>query len=158
MAMKKIKIFFLLLLLVVINVSVKGDFMPKNSIQPTPIFASVRNLADYPGISLIGLEEGSALTKSNKAFEFKTGSYSAIFKFFPVTLYAVKKKYLNRKGINKIDWENDKNVLKSNLIIDAKTFKEMVPPIAMVLLDYKITGLTNSTIAIHMTGQKNISK
>ena len=157
MAMKKIKIFFLLLLLVVVNVSVKGDIMPENPILPAPIFASVKNLADYPEISLIGLQEGSILTKYQKAFELKVGSYFVIFKFLPVTLYAVKKKYLKRKGINKIDWENDKNVLKSNLIIDAKTFKEMTP-VTMVLLDYKITGLTNSTIAIHMTGQKDISK
>lgn len=154
--MKKIKIYFLLLLLIS-SARVKGDFIMDNPVQPAVIYAGFQNLIDFPEISVIGLPDGVVYPKSNKAFEVKAGSYFIIQKFFPVTIYAVKRKYLEKIGILKIDWKSDKNVLKSNLVIDAKAFHEKTP-IKMVQLEYKIAGLTDSTITIYKSDQKNVSK
>ena len=154
--MKKIKIFFLLFILV-ISVSVKGDIMPINRVMQAVIYARLQNIVDYPEITVIGFREGYVFAKTKKAFEIKSGSYFMIQKFFPITFYAVKKDYLSKKDINEIDWKNDKNVLKSNLTIDVKTFKEKTP-IKMVQLDFKIVGFTDSTIIINKSGQTNVSK
>jgi len=150
-AMKKLR-FPILLLLLVICVRIHSDVLYSKPIQPAQICASVQNLSNYPNIALIGFTEGFALSKPNVVFNIKSGSYFMIQIYNPITLYAVKMEYLEKMGIHGIDWKNDKNVMKSNLTISAKSFK-VKPLIYMVKLDYRIAGFTDSTIVLYKYAQ-----
>jgi len=150
--MKKSKILFLLVLLIT-SARVKADFIMENPVFPAAICAGFQNLNDFPEIAVIGLPSSVVVSNSTKAFEIKSGTVFFIHTLFPVTIYAVKRNYLEKMGILKIDWESDKNVLKSNLVINAKAFHEKTP-IRLVELEYKITKLTKSAITFKKANQK----
>ena len=78
-------------------------------------------------------------------------------RFCPITIYAVKREYLKAMGIKNIDWENDKHVIKSNLIIDAKK-SNAETPILMLQLNYKIAGFQDSSIVIYKSSSTVIYK
>lgn len=163
--MKKGKISFLLISLFICLI-VKADklqsyltvddwssFRTKKAV----VCVQIENLAEYPDISVIGLPTNIGYKKSNSAFEFKTGTSYMVQRFCPITIFGVKREYLKAMGIKKIDWENDKHVIKSNLIIDAKKSTSETP-IIMVRLNYKIAGFQDSSIVIYKSSSTIIYK
>jgi len=121
------------------------------------VCVQIENLADYPDISVIGLPMNMVYKKSISAFELKPGASYLIQRFCPITIYAINRDYLKTVGIDNIDWENDKHVIKSNLVIDAKESIEKTP-IIMVQLNYKIAGFLDSKIVIYKSGKTVIFK
>lgn len=163
--MKKEKISFLLFSLFICLI-VKADkfqsYLTEDDLSSFRIVKAVvcvqlENLADYPDISVIGLPKNMGYKKSNSAFEFKSGASYLIQRFCPITIYAINREYLKVMGIKNIDWENDKHVIKSNLIMDAKKCN-METPIIMVQLNYKIAGFLDSRVVIYKSSETVICK
>jgi len=139
----------------IICLRVDADRIPEYGVLKAVVCVRLENLADYPNISVIGLPVKSDNSKAYSAFEFKSGEFFLIQKFCPIILCAINKEYLNAKGIGNIDWDKDKNVIKSNLIVDARNCKEKTP-IKMVQLNYKISGFTDSKVAFFLSSKTNI--
>lgn len=121
------------------------------------VYVQLENLADYPDISVIGLPVNMDYKKLNSAFEFKSGTSYLVQRSCPITIYAINSEYLKVMGIKNIDWKNDKHVIKSDLIIDAKKCTNETPVI-MVQLHYKIAGFQESRVVIYKSSKTVIRK
>lgn len=143
----------IILLLLAFCLNVKSDIImiPEN-IRPS-IYVSIQNLDSYPEVVLIVVREGIALNKSNNYFRIKPGEQYGIQEYAPLKFYAVSKAYLDKTGISNIDWETNKNVVKSNLVIDSKIFKEKAP-IVEIVMDYIIAGFDEKGIVLYRSHQK----
>ena len=133
--------------------NVKSDIiMSRENTRPS-VYVSIQNLDSYPEVVLFGVHEGIALTKSNNYFRIKPGEKYRIPEYAPLKFYAVSKAYLDKTGISNIEWETNKNVIKSNLVIDVKKFKEKAP-IVEIVMDYKIAGFDDKGIVLYRSQQK----
>jgi hypothetical protein len=148
--MKTIKYVFLLFLFI-ISIRINGDvIIAENS--PSTICARIINLDEYPEISLIGFYDCLAISGSNKAIVFRSITCLNINRFCPLTLCAVKKKYLNKKHLEDIDWKKDTNVIKSNLTINTRTYN-ISKSVLNILIEYKIAEFSNSSLFLYKTKQ-----
>ena len=121
--MKKFKC-TLLLFLTVLTINSYGDVIITQR-QPVKICVKINNLTDYPDIVIIGINDCLAASMSKKAFIVVPDSFLVIHKACPLKLYAVKKSYFEKKGINKIKWGKDKNVIESNIIFSENVLEEI---------------------------------
>ena len=145
----------IILLLLAFCLNAKSDIiMSRENTRPS-VYVSIQNLDSYPEVVLFGVHEGIALTKSNNYFRIKPGEQYGIQESAPLKFYAVSKAYLKKTGISNIDWETNKNVVKSNLVIDSKIFKEKAP-IVEIVMDYKIAGFDDKGLVLYRTQQKYI--
>lgn len=147
--------FPIILLLIAFCLNAKGDMIiSRENTRPT-FYVSIQNLDSYPEVVLIGVNEGLALTKANNYFRIKPGQIYRIQEFAPLKFYAVSKAYLDKTGITNIDWESNEHVVKSNLEIDSKIFKEKFP-IKEIVMDYKIAGFDDKGLVLYRTQQKYV--
>lgn len=149
--MKTLK-YSLILLLVVLTTKLQGDIIiVKEKYAGT--YVGVGNLDDYPNIEIIGYIEGLGFPKKReRAHRFSSFYNIKIPKTCSLTFYAVKKKYLKKKGIENIDWKNDKNVIKSNLRVNAKKtnrFEQM----GSVSMKFDIAGFISDSIVMYKSQQ-----
>ena len=121
--MKNLK-FLLLLLVTITSISSFGDIIITKSF-PNRICVKVNNLNDFPDIAVIGVSECLAPFTKDQVDIIDSISCLNINKLYPFTFYAVKKAYLEKKGINNINWKKDKNVKKSNVAINPDDFKHV---------------------------------
>ena len=143
--MKKFKS-TLLLFLAVLTINSYGDvIVPKY--PPAKVYMKINNLNDYPDIVIIGVYICSVVFKSNKAFILEPDSLLEIHKSCPFKLYAVKKSYFEKKGIKKIKWEKDENVIESNLLFSGK-FTPFFP-IHTVEMNFIIAGFNDTSMVMH---------
>ena len=121
--MKSLKC-LLVVVFVLLAGKVQGDII---TIDPNDakISVSICNLSDFPDLTVIGYRDCVSLSNPEKVFKVDSLSSLHGSEKCPLTFYIVKSKYLKKNKLEKIDFENDKNVQKLNLIIFAdicKTF------------------------------------
>ena len=115
-------------------------------------FVTLSNPNDFPEYTIVGLRTIQFNMSSPKPFLLNEGEYYQSFWAVHVTFAAVKKSYLKRKDINKIDWQNDKNVIKSNSTVNPYDF-EFTDRIKNVKIDFKVIGFTDSVMIIHRSSE-----
>jgi hypothetical protein len=150
--MKKVK--FTFLFLVIICASVSGDIIPSGT--PAKICVRIKNLDDYPGIAVILVSDCSgwntrSRTYTNSYKVYRVSSDSSLELCRPL-LYAIKKGYVETREWIKINWETDKNVLKSNLTIKSGIlYNEQ--NIREIDIDLKIAGFRNDSMILYKSKQ-----
>lgn len=144
----------LLLLLFAFWLNAKSDIIlvNKDDLRP-PISISIQNMDQYPGVTIVGVLGGVALSKANNYFTVTPGHYYTILVFEKVKFYAVSKAYLDKIGIENIEWETNEYVHKSNLVIDKSLYQEKYP-ILSIKLDYKIAGFKAKELVLYKSAQK----
>lgn len=145
----------IILLVLAFCLNAKSDVIISRENTRPSVYVSIQNMDSYPDVVLIGVRDGLALTKANNYFRIKPGEQYRIQEYAPLKFYAVSKAYLDKTGISNIDWETNKQVVKSNLAIDRKIFKEKTPIIEIVI-DYKIAGFDNKGLVLYRTQQKYV--
>ena len=147
--MKKIK-YTLLLLLAVFTVESYGDIIIV-SYAPKKICLKIENLHDYPDMAIIGVGAYSTFPMSSKVDMVDSCSCVDIAVVNPAAFLAVKKKYLEKTGIDKIDWKKDKNVAKADIKLNTNMFKFRTPTVESVEIYYKIVGFDKKSMVLQPT-------
>jgi hypothetical protein len=119
--MKSLKC-LLVVVFVLLAGKVQGDII---MIQPNDAKISVRisNLSDFPDVTVIGYRDCVSLSNPEKVFKVDSSSSLQGSEKCPLTFYIVDSKYLNKNKLEKIDFKNDKNVQKLNLVVYADICK-----------------------------------
>lgn len=144
----------LILLLFAFCLNAKSDIILVNSddLRP-PISISIQNMDKYPGVAIVGVLGGVALSKANSYFTVTPGHYYTILVFETVKFYAVSKAYLDKIGIENIEWETNEHVHKSNLVIDKSLYQEKFP-IVSIKIEYNIAGFKAKELVLYKSKQK----
>lgn len=79
---------------------------------PLKVYVKVDNAEQFSDIVIIGFSDCPAVSK--KPFIVNTDSDMELSKSCSITFYAVKKDYLEDKGLSNIKWNTDKNIAKIN--------------------------------------------
>lgn len=144
--MKKL-ICLLILIPFLLSKTCFGDVIVTD-IHYVEICAKITNIDDYPEISLLGFTPGP--TKYNtyiiSSSECLSKGYAGNF----FNIYAVNKKYLEGKDIQKLDFFNDVNVIKSNIQIDNfGTYVRDTTHIYAIDQFYKIVGFSSTSVILY---------
>lgn len=140
--------YFLLLLLVTFAISLHGDIIISKD-SPAETYVGINNLEEYPDFEIIGCIEGFGFpNKRLRVSKFSSWKSFYLRKSCSITFYAIKKKYLNKKDINKIDWKNDKHVIKSNLKFKAKSYT-MMEAVRSMNIKFSIAGFIDKSIVLY---------
>ncbi|MFH0852392.1 MAG: hypothetical protein V1845_02220 [bacterium] len=92
---------------------IQADVIPPD-MKPLPGCTKIANLSDFPDIALFIYTTGPMI-QGYQVSEIKDGEcVSKGYKFNSFRIYAVKKEYLNQKGISNIDFNSDKNVFAAD--------------------------------------------
>lgn len=144
----------LILFLFAFCLSAKSDIILVNQddLRP-PISISIQNMDQYPGVAFVGVLGGVALSKANNYFTVTPGRYYTLLVFETVKFYAVSKAYLDKIGIENIEWETNEHVHKSNLVIDKSLYQKKYP-ILSIKIDYKIAGFKAKELVLYKSAQK----
>lgn len=111
----------------------------------------ITNVEDYPEISLIRFNT-SLMTDGSNYSSYVIVSPECLEDHYGkgwFYLFAVNKTYLQGKDIEKIDWENDENAVRTN--IQLNTMRDVVNdsnPISSIEQFYKILGFTDSSVVL----------
>ncbi|MDR2037788.1 MAG: hypothetical protein LBQ60_07690 [Bacteroidales bacterium] len=151
--MKKIEC-TLLIILAFLTANSYGDIIFTEYPQ-AKIRVRITNLSDFPDIVLVGCSDCMAVSKSKRAYVVQPDSCLEVHKACPLTIYAVKKDYFEKKNLKKIKWEKDQHVISSNLTVSAKTFDTTSLPIHTVELDFNIAGFNDSIMILYQTKRVN---
>ena len=154
--MKKVK-YTLLIALAIISIKLSGDVIIIDY-QPAKVCVKIGNISDYPDIKIVAVHE--PLTGFSKPVVEIVDSKKCteIRKACSLVFYAVKKDYLKKKGIKKIDWKKDKNVRKSYLTFNAKDWKSWYDNVEMMEINFYIMGFKDNEMIIYQSTRKNILK
>jgi hypothetical protein len=93
-----------------------GDIIPENS-HKVHKRVNIINIDDFPEYCLLAYIK----SPSNEQSVYKINSMLSLFigyRFDMLNIVAVKKNYLATKSLEKTNWLEDKNALKSNIYID----------------------------------------
>ena len=148
--MKRLKCVFVLLF-AVLSINSHGDVIIPQKL-PATIYAKITNLNDYPDITLIGVNECWSIPGTKKAVIIDSDSELKIHNSCLLKFYAVKKDYLDKKDIEKIEWDKDKNVTKTNLTIKGKSYTPSAG-IFTIVLHYDIAGFDGSSVVLYKSAQ-----
>ncbi|MDR2037787.1 MAG: hypothetical protein LBQ60_07685 [Bacteroidales bacterium] len=150
--MKKIKC--ILLLLAILSVRSYGDIILTEP-QSFEICINIKGLDDYPDIALIGFRDCMALwSNSKKAYVVDPNTCLGLSKSCPLTLYAVKKSYLEKKkDVNDIDLKKDKNVIKSSITIDMNDFNIDRSSVKSMDVNFNIAGFDKTSMVLYKASQ-----
>ena len=118
MKMKRIKC-TLLLVLAIFAAKVYGDIITYKS-PSAKVCVRIENLKDYPDIVVVGVSDCLTVFSKPKVDIIDLNTCIEVHKACPLKFYAVKKEYLKKKRVSKINWEKDENVRKANITVDAK--------------------------------------
>jgi len=115
--MKKVP-FLLMISFVLVVTNVKADIVYPNRMT---LKAQITNLRDFPEVVVVGLTEGG--TFEDRFVDINGGVYknelaTSLMYGKKMFFYVVKKDYLEKVGLKKIDWQKDTNVQKLNLVND----------------------------------------
>ena len=147
MDMKRVK-YILLAFLAVFTLKVYGDVIIA-SYSPTKICVKIDNLGEYPDMAIVGLSDCMAIFFTSKANTMDSKSSFEVPKACPLTFYAVKKDYLEKKGIGNINWKKDENVLRSGITIIAKKVRVSYPNVETLEMNIAIRGFDGNSVVMY---------
>ncbi|MFV0419215.1 MAG: hypothetical protein ACK5KT_10860 [Dysgonomonas sp.] len=148
--MKKIKL--LLLTLFVFSVlNSYADIILTRPRHPLKVYIKVDNTEQFSNIVIIGVSDCPAVSK--KPFIVNADSDMELSKSCSITLYAVKKDYLEEKGLSNIKWKKDKNIAKINqpVKLEKGTFSEN--PNDRMEIHLTIVGFNEKEMIIYKSSQ-----
>jgi len=148
--MKRVK-YTLLLVLAISAVRVYGDVII-TSYSPSMVLVKIDNLKEYPDIQIVGLGDYLTFSASNRVDMIDSSSYIDAFRISPIAFYAVKKSYIEKVGIDIIDWKKDKNVIKSDVSI-RPSVKSSKPNLESVEIHYSIVGFYKKSMVMYRSAQ-----
>jgi len=109
---------FILFTCVLVVMNMHADVIPPP--EDTKVRVQITNLSDFPDLAIVGLHECSnngkkipTLVKDELSIQMIN-----IYTNCPKIFYVIKKEYLEKVGIDKIDWSTDKHVQQLNVIAD----------------------------------------
>ena len=142
----------LLLILTVLMVRAYGNIIIVRH-SPVKVCVKIENLKDYPDIVLIGLSDCFALFPKPEVEIVDSTLCLEVSKACPLTFYAVKKDYLEKNGIENINWEDDKNVKKSNKTVNARTTYIDYPDVETLEINFIIAGFNEKSMVMYQTSR-----
>ena len=144
--MKKIKI-TLLLIMSILSIESFGDIIIPKSPQPD-VNVRITNMSDFPDIDLIIVYECVATGGVRRVWE-PIDSFVISSNFIspscPALICAVKKGYLQQNSFD----QNDANIIKSNISINAKAYSKPDNNIIMIDMYFEILGFDDSSLILH---------
>jgi hypothetical protein len=140
--------YLLLLVFAIVTISVYGDVIIFKN-PHAKICVKIENIGDYPDMVIVGVSDCLSVFSKPKVDIIDSTSCLEVHKACPLIFYAVKKDYLEKKGIKKINWKKDKNVRKSDITIDANKSEPIFSPSVVTLeLNYFIAGFNENSMVI----------
>ncbi|MDR2954878.1 MAG: hypothetical protein LBV43_07350 [Prevotella sp.] len=148
--MKKIKLLLLALLIFPAFISYADIISPRH---PLKVYIKVDNTEVFTDIVIVGV--GDCPTFSNKPLIniITSDSRIELRKSCPIKFYAVKKDYLEEKGLNNIKWEEDKNVAKINEPISLEKGALSYNSNDRLEIHFTIAGFNNKEMIIYRSSQ-----
>jgi hypothetical protein len=117
--MKRLK-YILILLLAVNSAGLHADIIMIEN-PKAMIYSRITNLNDFPDVVVVGVTDCVTLN-TRKASRINHNQFIEVQKPCTVSLYVMKSDYFNNNKLDKIDWDNDKNVQKLNLSLSERDF------------------------------------
>lgn len=112
----------------------------------------VENLKSFPQYTLVGVSFNVNPAASKSVFSFVPDKKVNIFENNVFTIYAVPRGYLDNLNAKTVDWQNDKRVIKTNMSINAASYK-LKDPVESMELGYKIVGLKDGVLILYKSMQ-----
>ncbi|MDR2954879.1 MAG: hypothetical protein LBV43_07355 [Prevotella sp.] len=145
--MKKIKLLLLILLILPAFTSYADIIIDQ---YPVKVYVKIDNVEEFSDIIIIGVSNCPVFSK--KPFIVNSDSEMEIRKTCSIKFYAVKKDYLEEKGLDNIKWGKDKNVLKANETIKIKrTISD--EPNECQEIHFTIAGFNDKEMVIYKSSQ-----
>jgi len=151
--MKRVK-YTIVLLLVMLTVRTSGDIII-NTYSPVKVCVRIENLKDYPDIVVVGLSDCITVFSNPKVEIIDSCSCVEVHKACPLTFYAVKKDYLEKKGIKNINWKKDKKVRKADKTVNANKVSVHYPNVEISEQNFFIAGFNENSMVIWHISQTN---
>ena len=145
--MKRVK-YVLLVLLATIAVQVFGDVIIVTYL-PSKILVKIDNMEDYPDMLFVGLGDYATFSASDRVDMIDTSSYIDISRIHPIAFYAVKKTYLEKTDIDRIDWKKNKNVMQSGISVNINSLRSDRPNVESVEIHLSIAGFDKKSMVMY---------
>ena len=137
----------LLLVFAIYTISVYGDIIIVEY-SPNKICVRIENLKDFPDIVIVGVSDCFSVFSKPKVEIIDSSSCLKVPKTCPFTFYAVKKDYLEKNGIENINWKKDKNVRQSSITVNSKKIRIDYPNVETLEITYIIAGFKNNSMVM----------
>ena len=138
----------LMLIFLFTSRSVLADLIPGNAHYVSKC-VKITNLKDYPEISMIGFERTPS-GQNNQVFSISSSCIALMYKYDKLTIYALKKTYLEDKDISVLDLPHDKNAVKTSIpIYPYFGYVSNSNPLVSMEEYYKIVGFTDTSVVIY---------
>ena len=146
--MKRLKV-AIILLLIILTTNSQGDIIITKS--RTDNRHKIINLIDYPDITAF------VVYKDKNLPQFAHMGFSRVYKdavirkhlFCSMELFAVKNEYLKNREDKDIDWEDKKNVIKSNVTLLPDSDETDVKDVREVEHSYNIVGFSDTAMVLY---------
>jgi len=145
--MKRVK-YILLALLATIAVQVVGNIII-TTYMPSKILVKIDNLKDYSDMLFVGLGDYSTFSASGRVEMIDSSSYMDAVMINPIAFHAVKKTYLKKTNIDRIDWKKDKNVIKSSISVNANALRSDKSNVESVEIHLNIAGFDKKSMVMY---------
>lgn len=139
----------LLVFLFVSTCNLFGDIIPtRYTYPPAEVLITIENLDEYPDIVVVGVSNCPSISGSKKAYIIEPGVSLKVHKSCPLTIYAVKKDYLEKKKLGKIKWNKDENVIISNLTVTRTTI-DPDRAVNAIRMHFRIAGFNDEEMVLY---------
>lgn len=142
----------LLFLSIFICVNAHSDIVITDLTPRVKFFVSLQNPDKFPGYKIIGLTQIMIDNAQPKPFIIEKGQYYQSHFIQKVSFVAVKESYLNGKNLNAINWHNDKNVIRTDLLFTPAD-QEFSNYVENMKIGYTIVGITDTSMILHRSSE-----
>lgn len=149
--MKQIRFVLALVCFMSFFASMRADIMLVSE-PVSRLSIQIQNLSSFPDYAMIGVHYSVNAAVSGESFKFKMNQKVDCYRNASIHVFAVPNSYLENKNINTINWQKDKKVIKTNLVINAKSYP-VVYPMKSVELEYTIVGVKKGIMQLYKSMQ-----
>ncbi|MEZ5335281.1 MAG: hypothetical protein R2741_08615 [Methanolobus sp.] len=146
----KTKISILLFIIILISiVPAQADIMTPG-MKSIDRCVKIANLNEFPDIVLIGYISGPVIQGENPYIITSNTCLTQFYKANDLTIYAIEKNYLDRVGIENINFETDSRILRYKMEIDpdSRTIG-IANPLDSEDIYYSIAGFTEEGLVLY---------
>ena len=115
------------------------------------IMVKIENLADFPDIVIVGVND-CRTRLSRPVANVVDSTFMEVHRACPLVFYAVRKDYLEERGINRINWrrtDSNSNVMRANITIDATRLEpNRQQNVEMLKISYVIEGFNDESMVL----------
>ena len=112
----------------------------------------IQNADSFPDVSIILVVKPISNTNYEHKEIKSSDCLNMGYKFNNSSIYSINKTYLNKKGIDAIDYFNDKNALLTNISVPALTFQivQEDSPVKSISEFYRVLGFNDTSTIIYL--------